>query len=152
MTYYSPSDPCMVDFYLHVVDLFMIHVSVYVLYMGSYRNHLFTLVFQIPCCVDVWTHKHLQNPRRFPNTDPHKVFGGFWKTRVTEPKLQFSTSHLHFSNNMNSIRSLPHKCCIPRRRCRSSHRTFANSQSCGECDFFSTFDAAMRLLSTDFGD
>ena len=27
------------------------------------------------------------------NTDPHKVFGGFWKTRVTSPKTNMDTQN-----------------------------------------------------------
>ena len=43
-----------------------------------------SLVFQIPwvCrCLDPQTPPEVR-PLGGPNTDPHKVFGGFWKTRV----------------------------------------------------------------------
>ena len=49
-----------------------------------------TLVFQSYLVrIGVWIPKHLLNPEPFgvPNTDPHKLFGGFWKTRVIKPYL-----------------------------------------------------------------
>ena len=49
----------------------------------SMNNNENTLVFQIPCedrYLDPQTPPEVR-PLGGPNTDPHKVFGGFWKTK-----------------------------------------------------------------------
>ena len=52
---------------------------------NCFKGHIFTLVFQIPYedrCLDPQTPPEVRC-LGVPNTDPHKVFGGFWKTRVS---------------------------------------------------------------------
>ena len=55
--------------------------------------------------VDVWTHNHLlTRPLGGPNTDPHKVFGWFWKTRGRKNTRKSEVSWLVSSEPSLKIR------------------------------------------------